>query len=664
MLRRLQNAFTTPLWPLYVAGITFLFCLPALGLGLQTDDYLIASEVICDGDVFTLWSDMSSFFADSMENGTFSWWTNPELTVSFFRPLSSLTHWIDFTLWPETAWLMHLINVLLYIGCVLVALLCYRRLLPNKSVAALVGLMFALDDAHPAAVSWIASRNTVLALLGSLSSLYFFIVANEKKSRWAMVASALCMLGALFSAEAGTWSIAFLAAYSLTLSSGSVSQRLSSLAPQIAVSAVWTFVYINNGAGIYGSSWYRPLDQPIYTLIQGVMDLPIAISSLLGFSAASFSIFNPEHTFRLAMIPVSLFCIWLVFPALRASTPQARFFLLALLFALLPTFLAVPQDRVYMGASFGGFGLIGICVWLSFERSTRLNTFRRRTFIGLHLILSPLLFLTAHRAQNAIVESNRMMADAVADSRETILLNSPTELHVFDTQFLVYYRSQCKQRSILHQLYSGGSGLWVERRDEHTLRVTANLGWGSTPFERIFCSRDALPQKGEKRLLHNLTVHVVESTADNRPRVADFIFPTPLESPERKWLIWQGKKAVPWTPPEIGKRLRVAPIPVFKAMTPQSEKVSAIIPMQMIEELGKIRRKIARQRCFQPGRSESLAPQLTVTKGFLRLGPAACRAAATCSFPVPVSPVINTVAILQCASTSLVSESHRRNPVA
>lgn len=568
MLRRLQNALTTPLWPLYVAGITLLFCLPALGLGLQTDDYMIASEIKCDGVVFALWNGANASLSNSLQNGIFSWWTNPELTLSFFRPLSSLTHWIDFTLWPNAAWLMHLINILLYIGCVLVAMLCYRRLLPNKSVAALAGLMFALDDAHPFAVSWIASRNTVLALLGSLSSLFFFIVANEKKSRWAIFASTLCMAGALFSAEAGTWSIAFLAAYSLTLSSGSVSKRLSSLAPQLAVLAVWTFVYINNHAGIYGASWYRPLDQPIHTFVQGVMDLPIAINSLIGFGAGSLGIFFPQHPFRLAMIPASLFCIWLVYPALRASTPQARFFMLALLFALLPTFFTLPQERVYMGASFGGFGLIGICIWLSFERSTRLNTFRRRMFIGLHLILSPLLFLANHRVNNAVVESTKMMADAVAHNRETILLNAPTELYVLDTHFLVYSRSQCKHPAILHQLYSGRSELWVERRDSHTLRVAANLGWGSIPFERIFCSRDALPQKGEKRILHNFTIHVVDGTADNRPRVVDFIFPTPLESPERKWLIWQGKYAVPWTPPEIGKRLRVAPIAVLKAMMP------------------------------------------------------------------------------------------------
>lgn len=568
MLKRLQNALTTPLWPIYFAGIVFLFCLPTLSLGLQTDDYGLALEVICDGDVFSLWSVAKSDVAELLKNGTFSWWTNPELTLSFFRPLSSLTHCIDFTFWPKAAWLMHLINVLVYIGCVLIALLCYRRLLPNKSIAALAGLMFALDEAHSFSVSWIASRNTLLSLLGSLSSLYFLIVANEKKSRWAIFASALCVVVALFSAEAGTFSIALLAAYSLTLRSGSAYKRLSSLAPQIAVLLVWAFIYIFNGMGVHGSSWYRPLSQPIYTLVQGMMDLPIAISSLLGFGVANFGIFFPEHTFRLVMIPVSLFCIWLVFPALRIRLPQARFFLLVLLFGLLPTFLTVPQERVYIGASFGGFGLISICVWLSFERSTRLDRFRRRTFIGLHLILSPLLFLSNHLSQNAIVESTVTMADAVANSRETILLNSPTELHVLDTHFFFNSRSQCKRFANLHQLYSGGSELWVERRDDYTLRVTANLGWGSTTFERIFCSRDALPQKDEKRVVHNLTVRVVESTEDNRPRVADFIFPTPLESKERKWLIWQEKKAIPWTPPEIGKRLRVAPISVFKSMMP------------------------------------------------------------------------------------------------
>ena len=42
-----------------------------------------------------------------MDYGVLPWWTFKGLVVSFWRPLSSLTHWLDYRLWPNSAALMH-----------------------------------------------------------------------------------------------------------------------------------------------------------------------------------------------------------------------------------------------------------------------------------------------------------------------------------------------------------------------------------------------------------------------------------------------------------------------------------------------------------------------------------------------------------------------------
>lgn len=567
MFARLQNALTTRRGPLYLAIVVLLFSLPALGLGLQTDDYFLARDVACEGIVWTQWNSSSSTIKLAREIGLFAWWTNPEITVSFFRPLTSLTHWIDFTLWPRAPWIMHLVNVFLYIACVLVALLCYRRLLPIGTGAALAGLMFALDDSHALAVSWIASRNSLLALLGSLSALYFFIEARERNAHRFVIASTLCVIAALGSGEAGVCSIALLTAYALTMVPGSVRKRFLSIAPQLVVLVVWVVVYLLSDSGLGGTSWYRSIDRPVFAITQGLMDLPIAINSLFGFGFAQFSAFVPGNVFRLSMLPASLFLIWLVWPALRDFTANARFFLLALLFCLPPTFFVVPQERVYMSASFGSFGLISICISLTIERVSRLGVFKRRTLLTLHLLLAPLFFLFALGWQKSISAYTQVLADAVDHHPETVLVNSPIEiLGLYIPPYLDYHRSECKRSEILHQLYAGDSELWVERPDARTLRVTASLGWGYRPFERVFCALEDLPRRGQKIELRNLTVQVVESTEDGRPRVVDFVFPTPLEHSERNWIVWRGKKPIPWTPPETGKRLRIPPLDVLKNM--------------------------------------------------------------------------------------------------
>jgi hypothetical protein len=66
--------------------------------------------------------------AAGRSSGAIAWWASPRLAFTFFRPLSSLLHYVEFTGWPGAPWLMSLVNVLVYAGCVLFAALLYRDL--------------------------------------------------------------------------------------------------------------------------------------------------------------------------------------------------------------------------------------------------------------------------------------------------------------------------------------------------------------------------------------------------------------------------------------------------------------------------------------------------------------------------------------------------------
>ena len=70
-----------------------------------------------------------------MDLGIVPWWTVKDLRGAFWRPVTALTHWIDYALWPATPALMHLQSVVWYGLLIFVVALLYRRLLGSTLVA-------------------------------------------------------------------------------------------------------------------------------------------------------------------------------------------------------------------------------------------------------------------------------------------------------------------------------------------------------------------------------------------------------------------------------------------------------------------------------------------------------------------------------------------------
>lgn len=212
---RAYAALSGPRGPVYIGLLAVLISLPALRLGLMSDDHILAWQLEHGARPWALFEVAEERVSELREAGGIAWWASPRLSVAFLRPLASLTHALDFTAWPHTPWLMSLWNVLLYGLCAFVAALLYRRTAPSPSVASLAALLFALNEAHAMSVGWISGRNTVLALLGSLTALYCHLRAREERRRGFAVLATLAVAFALLSAEAGTWTFGLLLAYAL-----------------------------------------------------------------------------------------------------------------------------------------------------------------------------------------------------------------------------------------------------------------------------------------------------------------------------------------------------------------------------------------------------------------------------------------------------------------
>ena len=69
------------------------------------------------------------------------WWCNANLKGAFWRPIASLTHWLDYALWPDSPTLMHAQSIAWYGLLVSIVAFYYRRILGTSVAAGLAGLV-------------------------------------------------------------------------------------------------------------------------------------------------------------------------------------------------------------------------------------------------------------------------------------------------------------------------------------------------------------------------------------------------------------------------------------------------------------------------------------------------------------------------------------------
>ena len=135
MLERIEGMLAKPRAPLWLGLVAVLISLPSLPYGLQADDYLFPAKLQQEMPAWSLFELETGALPAARERGDVVWWTSPQLHVNFFRPLASLSHALDFSLWPGAPWLMRLFNILLYGASVVLAAALYRRFAPSSAAA-------------------------------------------------------------------------------------------------------------------------------------------------------------------------------------------------------------------------------------------------------------------------------------------------------------------------------------------------------------------------------------------------------------------------------------------------------------------------------------------------------------------------------------------------
>jgi hypothetical protein len=438
---------------------------------------------------------------------------------------------------------------------VAVAALLYRELSASDSkLAGLAALMFTVDEGHAQSVGWIASRHVVLATLFALLALLFHIRSRTNRSLTLQLASIACSALALLSAEYGLAAVAYITAYACVFEAGPLYSRLKSVWPHALLGVAWLSIYIALGCGVRDASWYRdPVSAPADTLLQGLADLPLWLLSQLGGDVASAAVVLPQVVARILALLLLVPLLALLVPPLAASKP-ARFFATGMLLSCLLLFATVPQDRLLLAASFGGFGWLACFMCSVGEHSSALLRSSATALKLPHLFFAPLSFIPMLGGVTAIDGAAQALAHEAsqAGASQAIVVNLPAELMTNAA-----WSIRNAPGVPLHQLYAGFSKLTATRPDAHTLELAAEDSWGTRPLERMFTSRHDMPPLHAVRTVEGMRATVLAVDARGLPNHVRFEFANALESPGRVWLVWDGRRPTPWHPPAIGAHIDV-----------------------------------------------------------------------------------------------------------
>jgi hypothetical protein len=557
----------------WVVAFGVLCAATSLGAGLVFDDYFFEIVLRKLPMVVTQTGPLDLFrFADGnpktarglMDIGQIAWTSDPTTRGVFLRPVSALTHMLDYVLWPHSPALMHAQSLFWFGAAIAMAALVYRRMLGATWVAGLASLLYSIDDTHGPVVAWIANRNAWVA--ATFGFLVFWLHDRWRRDHWRVGAwlAPLVLAVALLAGESALAIVAYLAAHELHVdTAASKRSRLLALAPYAAVVVAWRAAYTHFGFGVLGSSIYiDPVHSPALFLAALPRRIPFLLLGAVAFPrpdpAELYDLVSPALLYgMLAFAVVVLALFALAIRRLWKTDPVARFFTTGLLLATLPISATVAGDRLLV---FVSLGVLGLVAQLIASATGGLERSAARALVVIHIVFAPVLLAVKSASvpygiPHDIVDKAVPKTPDIA-GKTVVLVSAPNEGFA---AMLIARRIVLGEPHPAYVRTLAGlmSPIDVTRVDDRTLRIRPSNGFLEHTMERGWRTLDKPLLKGSVVELTGLTVTVTDSTSDLRPAEALFHFDRSLDDPSFVWLYWSHADFVPWIPPAVGATVHV-----------------------------------------------------------------------------------------------------------
>ncbi len=567
----------TGVWVAVAVAVTL--AAPSLTTGLSADDWLqhlvalglrpFAGLPASRYDLFSFVGHDPRDTLRGIDAGELPWWTDPAVKLAFWRPLSSLTHVLDWTLWPDSPVAMHAQNLFWFALALIAVAIFYRRFFAAFAIGAaawaggLATLLYAIDDAHGPAVGWIANRNAMVAIAFALPVMVLHDRWRREGWRAGAWIAPLWLAVALGAGESSLAVAAYLFAYAVCLDErGTLGARLASLAPYIGVVIVWRVVYHALG---YGTAWsgvyldpgaepgafLHALPSRAFFLVAGQLFGPW--SDL----AAAWRFVSPHaerNVLVFCVVVVTLFVA--LFVPLSRRDRLARFFAVGALAAIVPVCSTFPADRLLWFVGIGAMGLVAR--WIELRPRAWWSAIVAGVLILVHVVLAvPLLAMRSRSMMT--VSAPLLRADATLPPSETlqggtlVFVNPPSDL--FCAYILLMRASEGRPLPSTRWLTTGTSDVTITRLDEHALRVRPDGGFIPFVSERMLRRLDHPFTRGQTIHLTGVDIVVDEVEPDGRPAEIVARFERSLDDPSLHWAAWYKRGFIPWTPPPVGARV-------------------------------------------------------------------------------------------------------------
>jgi len=583
-------------WSLLLATLVgMLLVAPAMNLGLFGDDYLhwaILTGRVHNpqpGSFFGLFNfaDGSPAHVQALkDSGQLVWWASDVLKINFWRPLSELSQWLDYRLWPDQPVLMHLHNVLLYGLMTWLVGRFYQQLDAKRSHTGLATWLFALNMLHAFAVAWLACRNQMLSGVFLALTMLAYHRWRHDGSRLHAGLAILCFVLGLFSAEASVQIFGYVLAYSLFIEHDKPwLSRAKAVLPFVLIVLAWKFTHGKLGYGSYASPGYvDPSSNLVGFLTSVTLRMPaLMIAQWFGVSSVMFEqLARPVQLAYASGGAVALLGLaWLMHKLGAFRSHLVRFFVAGSVLSLAPACAGYPFDRLTLNSDIGVSGALAIVLVGVWERRAQLKSgvmglakWVLLVLGAVHLVLFPL----AKAAQSVMLKPLMdpgdhlmplaMPTPAIGKDQRYLLVNAPVAEGVYYAP-LIRAQHGLANPAAMYALGPNGKAMRLSRLDDQTLQLTVDGGWRST------ISRDLQLQPvhvGDRARMGNIEVTVTAVTADHAPQTATFKLPTSADDGQWLFFVWKGLGVDSVRPPAVGQSVDIAPFDLQAAVVDYMKK--------------------------------------------------------------------------------------------
>lgn len=573
--------------------LSALFYAPALVGGYMNDDHFhlfVLSEL---PELFTRQLNLFSFGTKPEEMqlfrkwGVLPWWTSDALRIDFFRPIPSLTHWLDFALFGKNPAAAHLVSIGWYLLSLVLVYRVMTRFIEDGSRTLLLAIaIFALDDTHALNVQWLANRNDIVAAVFLLTGFLGYLRLLEKRgsARSNIALTVGGFIAALLSKESSVVFPALVVAHAAILGEGRLRDRLK---PNFylhlalgAIGLVYVVLYFKSGHGPNSVYYLNPGRNPGLWAAQffrsGAFHLVILATGVPLHVLSS----SPVRDYPIAAAFVATLTIgfWAVTWKLLRRDRKTQFFVAWMVIAQLILTTSFPDPRILYLPSIGFAYVVARVMQESWRRRDEWKLARPVvvTLVTLHLLFAPILdhvclhvvnsfqdgYTTLRKGMHDNIDYDKLPAEGTEvfflnwHQREASALanlylsrNLPAggDATPYLSQKGVPYTQKIDQGFAALKIHYYSLSFLIGEVDarainDHEITLSPKEGhFFPSLFEQLYMTSTEF-KVGQTFELPSFRATIDAMNAQGEVTSVRFTFPKPLSSPTYKFLAWDGAK--------------------------------------------------------------------------------------------------------------------------